>query len=190
MSVELELLKVWWQPVINQIVSNLHTMTDTHGHNRFASGNTAQEITAKNTDITSETLTEYIITLTFPRYSLYIDEGVQGYENKAKTTGEFSFKRNGKNIPRSAMRSFMLNRGIVPRDLSGKRTKPKNMDEALNNIAFLIGKKIKRDGIDMVPFISSVINEDLIAKYKKYVATIFGDRVKSEILIELDNIPN
>jgi len=188
MSAELEMLRAWWQPVLNQIVSNMHTMTDSKGHNRYASGNTAQEITVANQDILTESLTEYIVTLTFPMHAIYIDEGVAGYNNLARTTGQFSFKRNGKQIPTKAIRSFMLNRGIVPRDETGKRVKLKDPEKQLNAIAYLIAKKIKRDGIDMVPFISSVINEELIQKYKRYVGSIFAGKVRQEIVIEFESI--
>lgn len=190
MSKELEALRDFWNPVVKQIVSNLNTMYDTGRsgtpHNRNASGNTGHEIGAKNVDIAHETIEAYIIELTFPSYSLYIDEGVRGWQNTAKTTGRFSFKRQGKRIPTTAIRSFMLNRGIVPRNESGKRTKPLDMNKALNSMAYRIGVAIKREGIDMVPFISSVINDELIKRYKVFISEVVGRRIKEEIILNFN----
>lgn len=188
MSKELEALRDFWSPVVKRIVSNLNTMTDTKGHNRNASGVTGQEISAKNVDIAHETVLEYIIELTFPSYSLYIDEGVKGWQNTAKTTGKFSFKRQGKQIPRIAIRTFMMNREGIgePRNQEGKRIKPKNIEQIRNSIAFAIGAAIKREGIDMVPFISSVINDELIEKYKRFIADVVGRRIKEEIILNFN----
>lgn len=196
MSKELEALRDFWNPVVKRIVSNLNTMTATdhkgRTSNRNASSVTGQEIGAKTFGtqnghkFVEETIEAYIIELVFPSYALYIDEGVKGYENKAKTTGRFSFKRAGKQIPRTAIRSFMHGRSIVPLDDNNKRTKPKDMNKALNQIAYLIGRAIKRDGVDMVPFISSVINDELIAKYKAFIADVVGKRIKEEIILNFN----
>lgn len=194
MTKELEALRDFWNPVVKQIVSNLNTMTDTKGHNRNASGVTGQEIAAKTFGtqnghkFVEETIEAYIIELVFPSYALFIDEGVKGWQNTAKTTGRFSFKRNGRAIPRTAMRSFMMNRRGIgePRNAEGKRTKPKNIEDIRNQIAYAIGASIKKEGVDMVPFISSVINDELIAKYKKFLSDVVGQRIKEEIVLNFN----
>ena len=180
MNKELELIKDFWNPVIKEIVDNLTTMHDSRGHNRRGGNNLSQQITAWNTDMVVETLTDYVITITAPEYAKFVDKGVKGYSNKYKNTGEFSFKRNGKSIPTKAIRSFMMSRGIVPR-LGGKRVKLTNPEQQLNAIAYLIGKAIKRDGIEAVPFYSSVLTEDLINDFSSKILDVMGGKF-------LDNI--
>lgn len=180
MSKELELIRDFWKPVIKEIVGNLTTMTDSRGHNRRGGNNLSQQITAFNSDMVIETLTDYISTVSAPEYAKLVDKGVKGYNNKYKNTGEFSFKRNGKSIPTKAIRGFMLNRGIVPR-LGGKRVKLTNPEKQLNSIAYLIGKAIKRDGIEAVPFYSSVLTEDLINDFSSKILDVMGGKF-------LDNI--
>lgn len=180
MSKELELIKEFWNPVIKEIVDNLTTMHDSREHNRRGGNNLSQQITAWNTDMVVETLTDYVITITAPEYAKFVDKGVKGYNNKYKNTGEFSFKRNGKSIPTKAIRSFMMSRGIVPR-LGGKREKLTNPEKQLNAIAYLIGKAIKRDGIEAVPFYSSVLTEELLRDFSSKILDMLGGKL-------LDNI--
>jgi hypothetical protein len=80
------------------------------------------------------------------------------------------------------MRQFMINRGIVPRDSSGKRTRPKNYDKALNGLAYAIGRKIKLNGIEGVPFYSNVIN----AKWEQELIALMGDTFGEDIVKKWD----
>ena len=188
MSPELQQLADFWNPVVKEIVDNLSAMRDSKGKNRYASGVTGQEISAKNSEFSliTESASELIVTLTFPYYANYIDEGVSGYENQSDATGKYSFKRNGGNIPRQAIRSFMMNRGIVPRNKDGKRTPMKDPEKQLNQIAWLIGRSIKKKGINRFPFISNVLTPELLDRYIELIRTMMGEKIKGQITFEIN----
>jgi len=68
----------------------------------------------------------------------------------------------------------MFNRGIVPRDKAGKRTTPKNYEKALDQIAFLIGRKLKQTGLEPFPFYDRVINDQWVDDMRKALVFIYG----------------
>lgn len=185
MSKELELIRDFWSPVIKDIVDNLTSMKDSRGHNREGSGKLGQSIGLLNQNSVIETATDYMVTISAPYYAKFVDEGVKGYENKYKNTGKFSFKRSGKRIPISAIRSFMMARGIVPRGEDKERTKLTDPNKQLNAIAFLIGAAIKRSGIEQVPFYSSILTDALIDLFTNKMSDIMAQKMVNDLIKKL-----
>lgn len=179
-------LQVFWQDVIDQIRVNMQTMKDRKGHNRYASGNTAQEIDIKNI---IDDVEQVLIELVFPQHAIFLDEGVQGWANQAETTGQFSFKRQNPPIPLMRIREFMRSPGrqIVPRNESGKRVKLTDPEKQLNAIAYRIRAAIKKNGINRVPFISAVFTPELINRYKALLVSIYGAQILQEIVIGFES---
>lgn len=182
MSKELELIRDFWNPVIEKIAGNLTTMTDSRGHNRKGGNILSASIVSDNIDkLATEAIDYYRVLIEIPDYGVYIDQGVSGWANERKTTDRFSFKRSGGRIPLKSIRSFMLNRQIVPRDAKGNRTRPKNYEKALDNLAYIIGSSIKKKGIEMVPFYSSVLTDELINTFTSKMLDIMGDRLADDL---------
>ncbi len=101
-----------------------------------------------------------VFTLSMEDYWKYVDEG----------------RRKGAKMPPiSAMLEFIKVRGIKPRNTKlikvknktvRKAVKQVNRDKALKQVAFAIGKSIKKKGIKPTYFFSDVINEDLYLEMK------------------------
>ena len=184
MSKELELIRDFWNPVIRQIADNLTTMKDSRGNNRQGRDILSASIVSDNVDkMVSETIDYFrILILDTKGYAAYIDEGVSGWANEKRTTGKFSFKRNGGAIPSKSIRSFMLSRGIVPRDKNKQRIKLTNPEKQLDNLAYIIGASIKKKGIEMVPFYSSVLTDELITVFTQKILNIMGDKLGDDLV--------
>lgn len=184
MSKEVDFLETFFQTAIDKIVSNLSTMKDSKGHNRFASGVTAQEVGQPDAVQVKEFVDKWIIQIYMPNYYAYIDEGVRGWQNEKKNTGKFQFKKNGKPIPMKVIRRFMMNRGIVYKGYRGDKKKPKSkqtVNDKLNQLAWIIGRSIKKKGTEGVPFYSSVINEDFLKSFQTNFLDIYGEKVLDEL---------
>ena len=186
MSKELDFLETFFQTAIDKIVSNLSTMKDSKGHNRFGSGVTAQEVGQPDNQQITEYATKWVVQIYMPYYYEFIDEGVSGWQNQKKNTGRFKFKKNGRPIPREAILSFMRNRGIVydgfQDDKKKKGVKSKQtIKDKLNQLAYIIGRSIKRKGTEGVPFYSSVMTDDFFKSFETNFLDVYGDKVLNDI---------
>lgn len=186
MSKELDFLETFFQTAIDKIVDNLSTMKDSKGHNRFSSGVTAQEVGQPDNQQITEYATKWVVQIYMPYYYEFIDEGVSGWANEKKNTGRFKFKKNGRPIPREAILSFMRNRGIVydgyQDDKKKKGVKSKqSIKDKLNQLAYIIGRSIKRKGTEGVPFYSSVMTEDFFKSFETNFLDVYGDKVLNDI---------
>jgi hypothetical protein len=186
MSKELDFLETFFQTAIDKIVDNLSTMKDSKGHNRFSSGVTAQEVGQPDNQQITEYATKWVVQIYMPYYYEFIDEGVSGWANEKKNTGRFKFKKNGRPIPREAILSFMRNRGIVydgfQDDKKKKGVKSKQtIKDKLNQLAYIIGRSIKRKGTEGVPFYSSVMTEDFFKSFETNFLDVYGDKVLNDI---------
>jgi hypothetical protein len=186
MSKELDFLETFFQTAIDKIVSNLSTMQDSKGHNRFGSGVTAQEVGQPDNQQITEYATKWVVQIYMPYYYEFIDEGVSGWANEKKNTGRFKFKKNGRPIPREAILSFMRNRGIVydgfQDDKKKKGVKSKqSIKDKLNQLAYIIGRSIKRKGTEGVPFYSSVMTDDFFKSFETNFLDVYGDKVLNDI---------
>lgn len=186
MSKELDFLETFFQTAIDKIVDNLSTMKDSKGHNRFGSGLTAQEVGQPDNQQIKEFTNKWVVQIYMPYYYEFVDEGVSGWQNQKKNTGRFKFKKNGRPIPREAILSFMRNRGIVydgfQDDKKKKGVKSKqSIKDKLNQLAYIIGRSIKRKGTEGVPFYSSVMTEDFFKSFETNFLDVYGDKVLNDI---------
>ena len=186
MSKELDFLETFFQTAIDKIVDNLSTMKDSKGHNRFSSGVTAQEVGQPDNQQIKEYASKWVVQIYMPYYYEFIDEGVSGWANEKKNTGRFKFKKNGRPIPREVILSFMRNRGIVydgfQSDKKKKGVKSKQtIKDKLNQLAYIIGRSIKRKGTEGVPFYSSVMTEDFFKSFETNFLDVYGDKVLNDI---------
>jgi hypothetical protein len=164
------------QAAIDNITGNLSSMTDSKGRNRFASGVTAQNVGSVEPlykVVVGDKQT--VIEVYMPPYYDFIDKGVNGYKNMQGSP--YNFKLNNPPIPLAPIREFMRSRGIVPRDKGGKRVKLSNPEKQLNSIAYAIGRGIKMNGIEGVPYYSSVINDQWIDGLRLQFANVYGDAI-------------
>ncbi len=188
MSKELEFIEQFFDTAIEKIVDNLYSMKDSKGHNRYASGVTGQEVGMLNKDAVKEYTSKWIVQIYMPTYYEFIDEGVKGWQNEKRNTGRFSFKKGGKQIPRAAIRAFMMNRGIVFQGYRGlkksklsKAFKKQKIKDKLNQTAWLIGRSIKKKGTEGVPFYSSVMTDDLFDSFQSDFLDMYGNKLLKEI---------
>ena len=187
MSEEVDFLQAFFQKAIDQITENLRTMNDSKGRNRYASGVTAQEVGNPSNQQITEYAAKWVIQIYMPYYYDFIDEGVKGWANEKKTTGKFSFKKGNKPIPLAVIRQFMMNRGIVPKGYKGmKGNKPKIKDQ-LDSLARVIGRSIKKKGVEMFPFYSSVMTEDFFKSFETQFIDVYGDKILEDITFVFKN---
>ena len=170
-------LTQYWQKIVDELVQSLYDV------GKVASGQTAQNIGAFNPKPVQLTAGGFRIQIAMPDYYQYIDEGVSGAE---KNTGISRFKYKSpfswKNAPPiSAIRKFMLNRGIdTARQSNTKSGKRRDAEEIRNGIAFAIARSIWSKGLKRTNFYSNVINDQellefeakLIQQYRKYIIDI------------------
>jgi len=184
MSKELDFLETFFQTAIDKIVSNLSTMQDSKGHNRYGSGVLAQEVGQPDNLQLTEYTNKWIVQIYMPYYYEFVDEGVRGWANQKKNTGKFKFKKNGRPIPREAILSFMRNRGIVyngyQSDKKGVKSR-QSIKDKLNQLADIIGRSIKKKGTEGVPFYSSVMSEDFFKSFETQFLDVYGDKVLNDI---------
>ena len=186
MSKELDFLETFFQTAIDKIVDNLSTMKDSKGHNRFSSGVTAQEVGQPDNQQITEYASKWVVQIYMPYYYEFIDEGVSGWANEKKNTGRFKFKKNGRPIPREAILSFMRNRGIVYDGFQDDKKKrgvksKQSIKDKLNQLAYIIGRSIKRKGTEGVPFYSSVMTDDFFKSFETNFLDVYGDKVLNDI---------
>ena len=182
----LDILKDFFQTTIDSIAKNMATMKDSKGRNRYASGNTAKEI-ASEPPLYEVKQSGDVITLNLymPSYYDFIDKGVNGL--KTKHNSPYSFKKASP-PPLGAIRQFMLHRGIVPRGKDGKRLK--TTESSLNSLAFVIGRGIKKNGIQGLPYYSSVINANWINNMSDILINLYGNDILEKVQVNfIDHAP-
>jgi len=181
-----EFVKVLMNRTTERLRDNLFNMRDSRGHNRAGSGaglvaevvkDGAFKIQADENKLTME--------LYMPSYYDYVNKGVRGWDmaQSRSKASPYSFKKGNPPIPRAAMRQFMLNRGIVPRNKAGKRTTPKNYVQALDQLAWVIGASIKRKGLEPFPFYDNVINEQWAEDVRTGLIEVFGEVLVDDIQV-------
>jgi len=166
------MLNQYWQKIVDDLVKSLYDV------GRVASGATAQSIADGNTNPITITSNGFRIQIAMPDYYQYIDEGVSGAKNN---TGISRFKYTSKMPPISAIRKFMLNRGIDPAKESNTTSGKRRDDEAIRNgLAYVIARSIFENGVKPTNFYSNVINDKklldfeskLLDQYRKYIIDI------------------
>lgn len=171
----------YWQKVVDELEKNLYIA------NKVASGKTVQSIGELNQQPVTITASGFKVQISMPPYYQFIDEGVSGAKYN---TGISRFKYTNKMPPISAIRKFMLNRGISKfsdikpkRNYSGTNTKSgkrRDAEDIRKSIAFVIARSIYNYGLDKTDFYSKAINDqtildleaELLAEFRKYVLNV------------------
>ena len=115
-------------------------------------------------------------------YWLFVDQGVEGaggFKGSGKKRGQgsdFSFKRNGKQPPLSAILPWVKLKGIRGRNKKGRFIKDKSL-------AFLIARSIKQKGIERTRFITKPF-DDMIDDLKNDLSLAMVDEANSIIEIK------
>lgn len=173
-------LDEYWMSVVNELKVSLKDS------GRYASGNTAQAIGEYNTKPVTIVNGQMKITLVMPSHYIYIDRGVNGALSSSGAlpldNGKvMSYKKGGKMPPITAIRKFMLNRGIDKvRGSNTKAGKTRDAEAVLNSIAFLIARSIWAKGLKPTSFYTNVVNDKkllefenrLVDQYRKYIISI------------------
>ena len=169
-------LDSYWQTIVDDLVQSLYDV------GRVASGVTAQNIGALNTDPVKLSAKGFNITITMPDYYEFLDEGVSGAKfNK----GISRFRYTDKMPPIKAIRKFMLNRGInSPKRSNTTSGKRRDAESIRNGIAFAIARSIWAKGLKKTNFYSDVINDAKIKQFETQLLEQFGDYIVSIVRIE------
>jgi len=196
-------LAEYWTKVVQELKSSLIAA------GRNASGNTASQfgVPPDESQVNLVTVTSqgYAVKLWMPYYYDFINKGVSGTEITYAT----EYKYSDKMPPISAIRNFMLSRGISkPRKkerakdtnklkskisrLKRKERTPKNtrsaqrqdMDSMLNGIAFAIAKSIQKEGLKPTKFYDNVVNSQKIAQFEQELLDKWGEYVLEVIKID------
>ena len=167
------------QDTINRIATNMAQMVDSKGRNRYGSGNTAQSIGSEEPLYKIDVKDGLIeVDIYMPKYYDFIDKGVNGLQKGRNSPYSF---RKASPPPLAAIRQFMLNRGIVPRDGKGKRLPI--TEKRLNSLAYIIGVGIKKNGIEGVPYYSSVINDKWLTSFADTIINLYGAKTLDDLTI-------
>ena len=99
-------------------------------------------------------------------YGAYVDSGRDGEKRKWRgKRGLIQRKNNPKFPPLSAIKKWINDKPIRPRNLKTNQF-VKKTPKAINSMAYLIGRKIKREGIKPTYFFSDAVRkyEDQVGK--------------------------
>jgi len=176
------ILASYWQKIVDELTQNIKDAYP------FSQGGTAAAIGENKANLIQITSQGYLITITMPDYYQFLDEGVSGAK---RNTGISRFKYTNKMPPISAIRRFMLNRGINTfEDIKSKRGyRPKNTragknrdaEEIRKSIAFVIARSIFENGLEPTNFYSSVINDNEIIEFEKKILVQYRKYILSMI---------
>jgi hypothetical protein len=167
-------LDKYWQGIVDDLIQSLKDV------DRYSSGVTAQSIGEFNTKPVSIEGGGFKVVLNMPDYYEYLDEGVSGAINNKNRS---QFKYTNKRPPIKAIRKFMRNRGIIPKNFrqaknsktkSGKR---KSADDLLNSLAFAISYGIYKNGTKKTNFYSNVINDQRLLDFEVNVVDFYSDYI-------------
>ena len=165
----------YWQKIVDDLVQSLYDV------GRVASGATAQSIGSLNDNLVSITTQGFQVTISMPPYYEFIDEGVSGAK---RNTGISRFKYKDKKPPISAIRKFMLNRGINPTPKNTRAGKQRDAEAVRNGVAYAIAHKIWRDGLEPTNFYSKVINDPQLQEFERRLLEQYSDFILDVIRIE------
>ena len=169
-------LDSYWQKIVDDLVKSLYDV------GRVASGVTAQNIGALNSDPIKLTASGFSVIIAMPDYYQFLDEGVSGAQfNK----GISRFKYTNKMPPIKAIRKFMLNRGInSPKRSNTKSGKRRDAESIRNGIAFAIARSIWSKGLKKTNFYSNVINDKQLEVFERKLLEQYGEFILEIIRID------
>jgi hypothetical protein len=114
-------------------------------------------------------------------YYIYLDEGVKGLANKAKTSGLFSFKTPF--VGRKMVDSIAL---YLPRYPAKPRKEglPKLNKNNINSAAWAVAKSVKQSGINQKPFWKPTFNEAAFNDLASRLEDALGEDINLTLTIE------
>jgi hypothetical protein len=114
-------------------------------------------------------------------YYIYLDEGVKGLANKAKTSGLFSFKTPF--VGRKMVDSIAL---YLPRYPAKPRKEglPKLNKNNINSAAWAVAKSVKQSGINQKPFWKPTFNEAAFNDLASRLEDALGGDINLTLTIE------
>ena len=131
--------------------------------------------------------TGYVVKFYMADYGTFLDKGVSGNKKIQEFTTydgrkvESPFKYTNHQPPPEPLSKWIKKKGIKPKGLG--RGRDKESGRYISNLAFLIGRKIKRDGIKSLSF----FQEPLGAGLKKFGADML-DLMSDEIIENIREI--
>jgi hypothetical protein len=167
-------LDKYWQQLVDDLIQSLKDV------DRYASGVTAQSIGEFNTKPVSIQAGGFTVLLNMPDYYEFLDEGVSGAINNKNRS---QFKYTNKRPPIKAIRKFMRNRGIVPKNFrqaknsKTKGGKRKSADDLLDSLAFAISYGIYKNGTKKTNFYSDVVNDQRLLDFETNALEFYGDYI-------------
>ena len=109
-------------------------------------------------------------------YGAYVDSGRDGTMKRRRTKrGIITTPNNGRFPNIKAIRQWINDKPIRPRNLKTNKF-VKKTDRTLNSMAFLIGRKIKEQGIEPTYFLS-----DAIRKYEDELSSNVAEAVWNDL---------
>lgn len=168
-------LTEYWQTVVDDLVQSLKDV------GRYASGNTAQAIGDGNKKPVVITANGFKVSIVMPDYYEFMDEGVGG---AVRNKGISRFAYTDKMPPISAIRKFMINRGINPAKSNTKSGKARDAEAIRDGVAFAIARKIYENGLKPTNFYSNVMNDEKILDMERMLMDKFGVYVLSIVEIK------
>ena len=171
-------LDKYWQKVVDDLIQSLKNV------DRYASGVTAQSIGGKGddqpVDIFEISSNSTQIQLYMPDYYEFLDEGVSGAINNKNRS---QFKYTNKRPPIQAIKKFMRNRSITPKNFrqaknsKTKGGKRKSADEMLDSLAYAIAYGIYKNGTKKTNFYSDVVNDQRLLDFETNALEFYGDYI-------------
>ena len=138
----------------------------------------------------SLTIGEKEVSISMEDYWKYVDKGVRGNGKgrsgkRLKGVGS-PFKYTNKMPPVSALKKFIMNKGISIRGYSDKkRSLRKSIRQSKNNpidnAAFLMARSIQQYGMDGSKFYSDVVNQKAFRELARKAEKLLGQQVIFEI---------
>ena len=162
-----KVLTTFMQGVVKRSTQNL----DQEGSN--ASASLRQSIIILPVQAYGKT---YEIALQMNDYWKYVNEGVQGWQSSKAPNSPFRYKR-GKMPPRTSIAEWITNKGINPGGKRGERLIPRD------SLAFLIARKIGREGTKPTKFLDKALPEPLIKALTNEVAEAIGRQISISIVL-------
>jgi hypothetical protein len=165
-------LDKYWQQIVDDLIQSLKDV------DRYVSGETAQSIGEFNTKPVSIEAGGFRILLNMPDYYDRLDEGSNGAINN-KNRSQIKATRP----PIKAIRKFMRNRGIVPKNFrQSKNSKTKggkrrSAEDLLDSLAFVISRSIYENGTKKTNFYSNVVNDQRLLDFETNALEFYGDYI-------------
>lgn len=113
------------------------------------------------------------------------DEDIPNIEVTMEDYGDFvdEGRKPGKGVPVEGLRKWVKQKGLVLQNSNGDSLKM--TDSRINSLAYVINRKIKREGIKPTNFLTAPLDE-LITIFSNDVADAYGDDLIDELFTDLE----